>query len=278
MKGTPRKSRALVRIPVEFQGLTEDAHIKGKGHTLDLNVNGCRIESHSLVPRGSYLRLRLALPNSANLVTIGMARVRWVQAKSFGVEFIQRSAEDLPLITQVTAETGHHQESVAHAIRKRIGKGSCTVLIVEDDPDILHLCAQTLEDVGFKVLKASGSVEGLQINSAHPAPIHLMLVDLILRPSVFQLQDGKDRHPRVHGHEFVRFALKRRSECRVVYMSGHEDAALKALGIEIGGALCLQKPFSREDLLVAIDRVLASPPLSSENLSGKSSKLVANDR
>jgi CheY-like chemotaxis protein len=263
---------------VEFQGLSEDAPVKGKGHTLDLNINGCRIESHSLVPRGSYLRLQLTLPNSAKLVTIGMARVRWVQAKSFGVEFIQRAAEDLPLITQVTAETGHHQDSVAQAIRKRIGKGPCSVLIVEDDPDILHLCAKTLEDVGFKVLKASGSVEGLQITSAHPAPIHLMLVDLILRPSVFQLQDGKDRHPRVHGHDFVHYALKQRKECRVVYMSGHEETALKALGIEIGGALCLQKPFSREDLLVAIEQVLASPPLTPANFSGKSSNLAANDR
>ncbi len=278
MKGTPRKSRALVRIPVEFQGLSEDAHIKGKGHTLDLNVNGCRIESHHLVPRGSYLRLRLTLPNSAKLVTIGMARVRWVQAKSFGVEFIQRSADDVPLITQVTAETGDHQDSAVHAIKKRIGKGPCTVLIVEDDPDILHLCANTLEDVGFKVLKASGSVEGLQIATAHPAPIHLMLVDLILRPSVFQVQDGKDRHPRVHGHDFVHYALKRRRECRVVYMSGHEDSALKALGIEIGGALCLQKPFSREDLLLGIDRVLASPPMTSEHLPRRFAKKAANDR
>lgn len=263
---------------MEFHGLSDDAHIKGKGHTLDLNVNGCRIESHSLVPRGSYLRLRLTLPNSAKLVTIGMARVRWVQAKCFGVEFIQRSAEDLPLITQVTAETGHHQDSVAHAIRKRIGKAPCTVLVVEDDPDILHVCAKTLEDVGFKVLKASGSVEGLQITSAHPSPIHLMLVDLILRPSVLQLQDGKDRHPRVHGHDFVHYALKRLKDCRVVYMSGHEETALKALGIEIGGALCLQKPFSREDLLVAIDRVLASPPLTPEELSPKYPKQAANDR
>lgn len=280
MKGTPRKSRTLVRIPVEFQGISDDGHIKGKGHTLDLNVNGCRIESPTVVPRGCYLRLRLTIPNSPKLVVIGMARVRWVQAKSFGVEFIQRAAEDLPFITQITSETGEPgpQHSVLHSIKKHAGKGPCTVLVVEDDPDILHLCATTLEDAGFKVLKASGSVEGLQMVTAYLGPIQLMLVDLVLRPPVFQLQDGNDRHPRVHGHEFVSHALKRRKKCHLVFMSGHDEAALRALGIEIGGFLCLQKPFSREDLLVAIERALVSQPVTAEDLPQKMFKKAANDR
>jgi len=278
MSRATRKSRTLVRMQVEFDGLSEDAHIKGKGRTLDLNVNGCRVESHTVVPRGSYLRLRLHIPGSARIVTINMARVRWVQGGSFGVEFIHRSAEDVPLIDQVTADTREHRGSVVQSIQQRIGRGPCTVLVVEDDPDVLHLCTRTLEAVGFKVLKAPGSVEALQINAAHRGSIHVMLVDLILRPPVFQLQDGKDRHPRVHGHAFVERALHLRRHCHVVYMSGHDEQALTALGIRIGDALCLQKPFSREDLLVAIDRALASPPLTVEHLSKKPLKKAANNR
>ncbi len=278
MKGTPRKARTLVRIPVEFQGISEDVHIKGKGHTLDLNINGCRIESATAAPRGSYLRLRLTIPNAPKLITIGMARVRWVESKSFGVEFIQRSAEDIPLIAQVTAESDDRQNGVLHSIQQRAAKGGRTVLVVEDDPDLLHLCSKTLEAVGFKVLKASGSVEALQLVTGYLAPIHLLLVDLILRPSTFQLQDGKDRHPRVHGHEFVERALRLRKQAHVVYMTGHDDQALTALGIKTGGTLCMQKPFSREDLLAAIERALAGPPMNAEDLPKKSLKKAANDR
>jgi len=61
-------------------------------------------------------------------------------------------------------------------------------------------------------------------------------------------------------------------------MSGHDEAALRALGIEIGGFLCLQKPFSREDLLVAIERALVSQPVTAEDLPQKMFKKAANDR
>ena len=257
MSRAPRKSRTLIRIPVEFFGLSGDQPTKGQGHTLDLNVNGCRIESQTAVPRGGYLRLRLIIPKAPSPVVIGMARVRWVQAGAFGVEFIQRSAEDLPYLSQVTIED--RRDSVA-AIRPS-GKGPCTVLIVEDDPDILYLCARTLEEVGCKVLKASGSSEALQACSAFLGPIHLLLIDLILRPPVFQLQTGKERYPRVHGHELVDHVLRIRKKCHAIFMSGHDDQALKSLGVEVGGALCLQKPFSREDLLAAVTQAMAAAPL-----------------
>jgi CheY-like chemotaxis protein len=266
MSRGPRRSRTLVRIPVEFQGISEDGAVKGKGHTLDLNINGCRIESHTAAPRGSYVRLRLVIPNAPKPVVIGMARVRWVKAGAFGVEFIQRSSEDVPYISQVTTATYEQKESVARAIQNKTDKVPCTVLVVEDDPDVLHLCARTLEEVGCKVLKVSGSSEALETCTAYMGPIHLLLIDLILHPPVFQLQSGRERYPRVHGRELIDHILRIRKKCHVVFMSGHDDCALRALGIEVGGSLCLQKPFSREDLLVAINQAMAAPPLVWEDL------------
>jgi CheY-like chemotaxis protein len=260
MQRAPRKSRTLIRIQVEFQGISEDASIKGKGYTLDLNINGCRIESATAVPRGSYVRLRLAIPKAPHPVLIGMARVRWVQAGSFGVEFIQRSAEDLPYISQATSESNRHV--AAQALQPKPGKAPCTVLVVEDDPDVLHLCARTLEDVGCKVLKASGSSEALQVCTTYGGTIHLLLVDLVLRPPVLQLMSGHEQYPRVHGCDLIEHILRIRKKCHVVFMSGHDEAALRTLGIEVGGALCLQKPFSREDLLMAINQAMEGPPMA----------------
>ncbi len=276
MHRAPRKSRTLIRIQVEFQGISEDASIKGKGYTLDLNINGCRIESASSVPRGSYVRLRLAIPKAPHPVLIGMARVRWVQAGSFGVEFIQRSAEDLPYISQATSESNRHV--AAQALQPKAGKAPCTVLVVEDDPDVLHLCARTLEDVGCKVLKASGSSEALQVCTTHGGAIHLLLVDLVLRPPVLQLMSGHEPYPRVHGCDLIEHILGIRKKCHVVFMSGHDEAALRTLGIEVGGALCLQKPFSREDLLMAINQAMAGPPMVSQAFSSGTIKRSVNAR
>lgn len=276
MHRAPRKSRTLIRIQVEFQGISEDVTIKGKGYTLDLNINGCRIESATSVPRGSYVRLRLAIPKAPHPVLIGMARVRWVQAGSFGVEFIQRSAEDLPYISQATSESTRHV--AAQALQPKSGKAPCTVLVVEDDPDVLHLCARTLEDVGCKVLKASGSSEALQVCTTHGGTIHLLLVDLVLRPPVLQLMSGHEQHPRVHGCDLIEHILRIRKKCHVVFMSGHDEAALRTLGIEVGGALCLQKPFSREDLLMAINQAMAGPPMVSKVLYSGTVKRAVNAR
>ncbi|BCA55903.1 hypothetical protein W02_30430 [Nitrospira sp. KM1] len=278
MKPSPRKSRTLVRIPVEFESIADDTELKGKGYTLDLNMNGCRVESHTIVPRGSYLRLRLTIPKVPAPVLIGMARVRWVQAHSFGVEFIQRSADDIPVINRVTAESTEQKESVGRAIQQRAGTANCTVLVVEDDEDVRHLCARTLEEIGCKVIKAAGSTEALQASAAYMGPIHLLLIDLILRPPVLQLQSGGERYPRVHGHELVNHILRIRKKCHVVFMSGHDDSALKTLGIDVGEALCLQKPFSREDLLVAINQAMAASPCEYRESRPDKPKKAANSR
>ncbi|HEU4686165.1 MAG TPA: PilZ domain-containing protein [Nitrospira sp.] len=275
MSRAPRKSRTLVRIPVEFQGIADEQAIKGKGHTLDLNVNGCRVESSTTVPRGGYLRLRLAIPKAPRPVVIGMARVRWVQTGAFGVEFIQRAAEDLPYISQVTVGEEQDKAVVCRSML-RDGKNPCTVLIVEDDPDVLHLCARTLEEMGCKILKAAGSSEALEACRTYLGPIHLLLIDLILRPPVFQVQTGRERYSRVHGHELVNHILRIRKKCQVLFMSGHDEGALRTLGIEVGGTLCLQKPFSREELLSAVNQAMTAPPSVWQESQRRPSPRIAN--
>jgi CheY-like chemotaxis protein len=172
-----------------------------------------------------------------------------------------RSAADLTFINGVTAEGDDQEQTVVQSIQHRTGKAPYTVLIIEDDPDLQYVCARTLEGIGCKVLKASGSSEALKVCSAYVGPIHLLLVDLILRPTVFQLQGDGTQHPRVHGTELVDHLLRIIKKSHVVFMTGHNDSALQAIGIDIRGGLCLHKPFSREDLLTAVDRAMAIPPL-----------------
>ena len=59
---------------------------------------------------------------------------------------------------------------------------SATILIVDDEPAILDLCAAVLEPAGFAILKAEGSSEALKICAQHTGPIHLLLTDLVLPP------------------------------------------------------------------------------------------------
>src|SRR5215204_6468473 len=96
---------------------------------------------------------------------------------------------------------------------------SATILIVDDEPAILNLCAAVLEPAGFIILKAEGSSAALKICAQHTGPIHLLLTDLVLPPPTFQLASASNQFPHVHGHA-VRAATIRQG-LRVALMSGN---------------------------------------------------------
>src|SRR3954466_11163463 len=77
---------------------------------------------------------------------------------------------------------------------------SATILVVDDEPAILGLCAAVLEPAGFTVLKAEGSSEALKICTQHTGAIDLLLTDLVLPPPGFQLASASNQFPHVHGH------------------------------------------------------------------------------
>ncbi|NOS76522.1 MAG: response regulator [Nitrospira sp.] len=136
-----------------------------------------------------------------------------------------------------------------------------TILVVDDDPDILHLCALKLKRYGFNVLQASGSTEALQICSTHVGDIHLALVDLMLAPPVFQLRTEKLPYLRIHGHTLVNGLLETRKGLRAVLMSSHSKTTLENNGLMIGGLPFLQKPLFVETLLATIRQHVEKLPL-----------------
>jgi len=87
-----------------------------------------------------------------------------------------------------------------------------TILVVDDDLEILKLCTLILTRYGFNVLQALGSTEAMQICSTHVGDIHLVLVDLMLDPPVFQLRTEKQPYLRVHGHTLFNGLRKTRKE------------------------------------------------------------------
>ena len=256
--GTPR----LLRVPVEFEGWgLSNSAIKGSGQTTELTVAGCHIESSQCVSPGMHLTLRLHLPDHAGPVTVTLARVRSPQESVFEVEFVHLPEDDQRRLKQVL-EALHEYEALAIPPAPLIPhKGPYTILVVDDDPDMLCLCATTLASAGHNVLQASGSTEALEICSRHVREIHLALVDVMLAPCDLQMMKERTSWPRVHGHQLVRNLLAKRKGFRVVLMSAHSKARLSHNGIDLVGlkkVLFLSKPFSRETLLSIIRQQLES--------------------
>ncbi len=150
--------------------------------------------------------------------------------------------------------------------------GGQTVLAVDDDPAVVKLCKTFLEQAGFTVLGATGSSEALKLCKNHPAPIHVLVTDLVMPPPEFSLASAGNEFPHVHGHELALRALRMRNDLRIVLMSGNRDQDLAGYGIKRGALPFLPKPFEGQTLIGLVNQTLQSPPLTIEAISKEASK------
>ncbi len=137
--------------------------------------------------------------------------------------------------------------------------GSPTILIVDDELQVIKFCKALLEEAGLSVLEADGSSEALKICTQHQGPIDLLLTDLVLPPPGFQLASSSNQFPHVNGHELAVRATMIRSGLRIILMSGNPDKELASHGIKRGTLPFLAKPFERDRLIALVHNVLAQP-------------------
>ena len=123
--------------------------------------------------------------------------------------------------------------------------GTETVLVVEDQPDVLNFTAAALESYGYRVVKAAGAGEALAICERNAEHIDLMLTDVVM--------------PNVGGLELAGRVKKLRPGLRVLYMSGYTDNAMMQRGILDEGAELITKPFSPAGLAAKVRGVLGIP-------------------
>jgi DNA-binding NtrC family response regulator len=142
-----------------------------------------------------------------------------------------------------------------------------TVLVVDDDATVTHICQSFLEQAGFTVLTASGSSEALKICKQRQEPIHLLITDLVMPPPGFSLASSENEFPHVHGHELAIRALRMRNDLSVVLMSGNIDNDLATYGIRKGALPFLSKPFDQQTLVSLVNQTLQAPPPTPESIT-----------
>ncbi len=121
-----------------------------------------------------------------------------------------------------------------------------TILLVDDEPQVVTLVREMLHREGYHVLGAGDGAEALQIGQDPANQIDLLLTDIVM--------------PQMNGRELADQLKLIRPGLRVLYMSGFmKEAILKYYGISITGIPFLQKPFTRETLGRKVREVLDAP-------------------
>ena len=120
--------------------------------------------------------------------------------------------------------------------------GTETILIVEDDEDVLSVAQKSLTQLGYTVLTATKPGDALLLFELLTDPIHLLLVDAIM--------------PKMGGKEFVERIKILQPDIPVLYMTGYPVNILEQKGqIEIGVPV-MKKPFTNADLSLSVRNVL----------------------
>ncbi len=122
--------------------------------------------------------------------------------------------------------------------------GGETVLVVEDQAELLDLARSSLGEYGYKVIASLSPGEGISICEKYEGKIHLLLTDVIM-PGM----NGKDLRDRIQ-------AIK--PDIKTIFMSGYTSDIIANSGVLDEGVEFIQKPFRPNELAKKIREVLDS--------------------
>ncbi|MCM8774998.1 MAG: response regulator [Candidatus Omnitrophica bacterium] len=123
---------------------------------------------------------------------------------------------------------------------KDLPKLKGTILIVDDDPNVLWFMSRVFQPMGYGTLTAQSGSEALKYFQGCGAQIDVMIVDL--------------RLPGIDGADLVRSVRVFRPDLPVIVISGfpNRKEECEKLGIEA----FLQKPYSLEDLYACVESII----------------------
>jgi PAS domain S-box-containing protein len=122
-------------------------------------------------------------------------------------------------------------------------RGTETILLVEDDQAVRVLTKKLLKQAGYDVLEAKNAAEAVSLCDHHPAPIHLLLTDVVM--------------PGTSGWKLAADLRERRPAIKVLYMSGYADGARFDNGDRDASASFLEKPITPDALARKVKEALA---------------------
>jgi DNA-binding response OmpR family regulator len=114
-----------------------------------------------------------------------------------------------------------------------------TILVVDDEPQIVRLLRAYLEEAGFRVVIASDGEQALYV-ARHEKP-DLVVLDLLM--------------PRMDGLEFTR-RIRRERDVPIIMLTARAEETDRIVGLELGADDYVTKPFSPRELIARVRAVL----------------------
>lgn len=106
-----------------------------------------------------------------------------------------------------------------------------TILIIDDEKDLVMIIKDTLETNGYNVLTAYNGFDGIELSKKKP---DLIILDIMM--------------PDIDGFN-VCYLIRDNIDCPIIFLSAKESEQDKIKGLAIGGDDYITKPFSLNELV-----------------------------
>jgi two-component system cell cycle sensor histidine kinase/response regulator CckA len=138
--------------------------------------------------------------------------------------------------------------------RSEYPKGTETILVLEDEESLREVTCECLAAGGYSVLQAARGGWAIELAQQSKGQIHLIVSDVALAD--------------MSGPSAVKKVQALHPETKVVFVSGYAEVPVAQNLIE-EGAILLQKPVSRSDLMRKVDEVLHLSIPSAESVQSQ---------
>lgn len=220
-----------VRLDLNADGRYVVLEVNDTGHGMGPDVAARAFDPFfSTKPKGLGTGLGLSIvyaivKHASGAVTIESEPDRGTRARIY----LLATTEKRPARDAATADTG------ASARRE-------TILLVEDEDQVRALTHRILLQRGYRVIEARNAGEAILLVEQGVDPIDLLLTDVVM--------------PQFSGTRLALRLTKLLPHLRVLFMSGYSDAVDRETILQMNADLVI-KPFSRDELLDAVDRALS---------------------
>ena len=183
---------------------------------------------------------------------LGLSTVHGIVTQSNGHIWVYRELGNGTTFKVYLPATSRDARAVdSRAPKVTLARGSATILLAEDDAAMRALTRHVLEAGGYRVLEAADGDQALTLAQASKKDeIDLLLTDVVM--------------PRLSGPGLVERLGASHPNLKIIYTSGYTDELLAHHGAIGRGIVFLEKPFTRESLLQAVQTALAGSPGVSE--------------
>ena len=122
--------------------------------------------------------------------------------------------------------------------------GSETILVVEDNPEVLNLNRTVMETFGYGIIEAVNGEDAVEQFTRHQQEIDLIVMDVVM--------------PKMNGKQAYLEIAKLRPDVKVLFMSGYTADIVLEKGIAADEFNFMHKPVTPMELLRRIREILDS--------------------